>query len=422
MLTRPGRSAPASSPGAGPARDRAIVARVRQARHDRLPLTTTIAFGLVVICAFGSWLYGYGVLLEPIRVDTGWSESVLSSAYGIGMLAVGLGTVTAGRVVDTVGPRPVFVVSAAGVIAGTTLVVTASTPLAFGAGAVLTQGFVGTAGYYTVVHATIARRVPADRTRAITVNTMWGAFASPVFLPLLGFVAQAWGWRPAMVLSGVLVTGSFLFGAAVSPSGSGVSRGEAGTLRAALAESIRDETMRRLLYVAVCSGVASSVLFLYQVPAMVSAGLVLGLASALAGLRGLFQLLGRLPLPWLVNRFGARQVFQVGLALVGVSSLLLLVSGNVVVAVVFAVVAGASVGASSTLESIYSAQVVQVRLIGLFLGLYSMIWGLGSAVGPVIAGFVTEATGTRLPVFVGIAIIGVLGALVIPRDPGRRDA
>ncbi|WP_434080649.1 MFS transporter [Sanguibacter sp. Z1732] len=179
--------------------------------------------------------------------------------------------------------------------------------------------------------------------------------------------------------------------------------------------------MRRLLYVAVCSGVASSVLFLYQVPAMVSAGLVLGLASALAGLRGLFQLLGRLPLPWLVNRYGARQVFQVGLALVGVSSLLLLVSGNVVVAVAFAVVAGASVGASSTLESIYSAQVVQVRLIGLFLGLYSMIWGLGSAVGPVIAGFVTEATGTRLPVFVGIAIIGVLGALFIPRDPGRTD-
>lgn len=394
---------------------------VSQARDDRLPLTTTIVFGLVVICAFGSWLYGYGVLLEPIRAETGWSESLLSSAYGIGMLAVGLGTVAGGRVVDTLGARPVFVVSAAGVVAGTVVVTLAGTPLWFGIGAVLTQGFVGTAGYYTVVHATIAQRVPTDRTRAITVNTLWGAFASPVFLPLLGFVAQTWGWRPAMVLSGALVAGSFLLGAMVSPH-RGTARGEAGTLRAALGESIRDYTMRRMLYVAVCSGVASSVLFLYQVPAMVSAGLALGLASALAGLRGLFQLLGRLPLPWLVSRFGARGVFRVGLAFVGASSLLLLVSGNVLVAVTFAVVAGAAVGAASTLESIYSAQVVQVRLIGLFLGLYSMIWGLGSAVGPVVAGFVTEAAGGRVPVFVGITLIGLLGALLIPRDPGRTES
>src|SRR5699024_4669663 len=89
----------------------------------------------------------------------------------------------------------------------------------------------------------------------------------------------------------------------------------------------------------------------------------------------------------------------------------------VIIAVAFAVVAGASVGAASTLESIYSAQVVQVRLIGLFLGLYSMVWSLGSVVGPIVAGFVTEATGSRLPVFAGITVIGLVGALLIPRDP-----
>lgn len=394
---------------------RAIVTCVSQSHGARLPLTTTIVFGLVVICAFGSWLYGYGVLLEPIRADTGWSESALSSAYGVGMLAVGVGTVAGGRVVDTLGTRSVFAVCAVGVIIGTAVVVSAATPLWFGIGAVLTQGFVGTAGYYTVVHATIARRVPEMRTRAITINTMWGAFASPVFLPLLGFVAQTWGWRPAMVVSGMLVGVSFLLGAVVS--GTGTAQPDSGRLRQALAEAIRDQTMRRLLYVAVCSGVASSVLFLYQVPAMVSAGLGLGVASALAGLRGLFQLLGRLPLPWLVNRYGAREVFQVSLGVVGATTLLLAVSGHVVIAVAFAVVAGASVGASSTLESIYSAEVVQVRLIGLFLGLYSMVWSVGSALGPVVAGFVTEATGTRFPVFIGLTVIGLLGALLIPRDP-----
>lgn len=383
----------------------------------RLPLPTTIVFGLVVICAFGSWLYGYGVLLEPIRADTGWSEATLSSAYGLGMLAVGVGTVVAGRVVDTIGARWVFVVAAAGVLAGTVVVVSAPSALWFGVGAVLTQGFVGTAGYYTVVHATIARQVPEDRTRAITVNTMWGAFASPVFLPLLGATAQMWHWRAALVGSGVVVAGSFLLGAAVSGAGTGAAQRDTGSLRQALADALRDRTMRRLLYVAVCSGVASSVLFLYQVPAMVSAGLALGVASALAGLRGLFQLLGRLPLPWLIDRFGARTVFCASLGLIGATTLLLPVSGYLVLAVVFAIMAGASVGAASTLESIYSAQVVPVRLIGLFLGLYSAVWSLGSAAGPVVAGFITETTGSRSPIFIGITVIAVAGALLIPRDP-----
>src|SRR5690554_1355371 len=75
-------------PARGATTDRGIVTGVSQARDDRLPLTTTIVFGLVVICAFGSWLYGYGVLLEPIRAETGWSESLLSSAYKIEMLAM----------------------------------------------------------------------------------------------------------------------------------------------------------------------------------------------------------------------------------------------------------------------------------------------------------------------------------------------
>ncbi len=380
----------------------------------RLPLRSTVVFGLVVICAFGSWFYGFGVLLEPIRADTGWSESLLSSAYGAGMFAVGIATVAAGRVIDTAGPRWVFAVCALGTLVGTALTVSASGPLLFAAAAALTQCFVGTAGYYTVVHASIARQVPQDRTRAITVNTMWGAFASPIFLPLLGVAAQWWGWRTAMVVSGVVVAMSFAAALAVVPPDDAAQRSQAGRLREALAIALRARATRRLLYVGVCSGVASSVLFLYQVPAMVSAGLGLGLASSLAGLRGLFQLLGRLPLPWLIRRLGARTVFMASLALVGLSSLLLLAAGNLVVAVIFAVLAGATVGAASTLESIVSAEIVQVRLIGLFLGLYSMVWGIGSAIGPMVAGVVIEATGTRLPVFAGIAVIGVVGAALIP--------
>lgn len=305
----------------------------------RLPLRLTITFGLVVVVAFGTWFYGFGVLVSPIAQDTAWSESTLSTTYGLGLLASGFMAVLAGRVIDAAGPRAVFL-AAAGVVALGTLVTSSATSAAvFALGAIGTQCVVGAAGYYTAVHASIARIAPADRTRAITVNTLWGAFASPVFLPLMALMAQHWGWRGAIGAAGGALVVTFGAAAVITP---GRPAGHASArlgLFAGLATAARDPLVRRLLVTAACGGVVCSVLFLYQVPAMVTAGLSLALASSLAGLRGLFQLAGRLPLPWLVTRVGAEPLFRGSLLLIGLSSLLLLASGNLVVAVVFVVAA-----------------------------------------------------------------------------------
>lgn len=383
----------------------------------RLPLRLTVTFGVVVVVAFGSWFYGYGVLVSPIALDTGWSESTLSTAYGLGLLASGFVAVVSGRAIDGVGPRTVFLVAAVAVALGTAVTATATSALVFAVGAIATQCVVGAAGYYTAVHASIARLAPADRTRAITVNTLWGAFASPVFLPLMAVMAQHWGWRGAMAAAGGLVVLAFVAATVVTPATSAEDAPARLGLRAGLATAVRDPLVRRLLVTAACGGVVSSVLFLFQVPAMVTAGLTLALASTLAGLRGLFQLAGRLPLPWLVGRYGAERLFRGSLLLIGLSSLLLLASGNLAVAIAFAALAGVAVGMFTTLESIYTAEVIDVRTIGLVLGAYSMARGVGAAAGPIGAGVLTDATGSRLLALAIAAVIGAAGALAIPRRP-----
>ena len=44
----------------------------------------------------------------------------------------------------------------------------------------------------------MARLVPHERAHGITVLTLFGAFASPIFLPLLGWVVTRTGWRPTL--------------------------------------------------------------------------------------------------------------------------------------------------------------------------------------------------------------------------------
>lgn len=387
----------------------------------RLPRALTVVYGFVVVTAFGSWFYGYGVLVEPIAQDTGWSESWLTSAYGVGLFAVGVAGVFVGRLIDRVGPRPAFLLGAAGGAGGTALTATATSPLVFVAAAVATQACIGSVGYYTAVHATIARLAPEDRTRAITVNTLWGAFASPVFLPLLAAATNWDGWRTAVSVGSGLAVAAFVVAALLSPSGrsAAVAAGGSRTMLADLVDAVRDPVVRRLLLVGLVGGMAFSVLLLYQVPAMVSAGLTLGLASSLAGLRGLIQLAGRIPLPWLVARLGARRFFQISFALVGVSALLLPVSGTVAVALLFAAVAGFAVGAFSTMESIYVAEMVPVASVGMALGAYSLMRGVGAALGPTGAGLLTEAVDSRGPALVIVAALALWGTFLIPA--GRRN-
>jgi len=374
-----------------------------------------VAFGVVVIVSFGTWFYGYGVLVEPIIEETGWSESLLSTAYGLGLLAGGLGAILVGRLADRTGAKRVFAMAALGSAVGTAVVATAPVVGVFTVAAILTNGIVGAAGYYSLIHATIARLAPAARHRAITTNTLWGAFASPVFLPLMAWLALSHGWRSAVAITGALVAGAFAAAAVLVPAGPPAPQGPHPSLLSGLGDAWRQRAIRLLLVAVFLGGVVTSVLFLYQVPTMVEAGLLLTTASALAGARGLFQLAGRLPLPWLVDRFGARLVLRLSLALIGSSSLLLLVSGHIIPAAAFIVLGGISVGAFTTLENIYATEVIDPSMFGTLLGLYSLVRGLGAALGPSGAGALTDLTSTRAWALVSIAVLAAVGGLLIPR-------
>ncbi|UFU04275.1 MFS transporter [Ruania suaedae] len=384
--------------------------------NQRLGAGLTWSLGVLVLCAFGTWYYGYGVLVEPIAQETGWNQATLTSAYGLALLLVGIGSVLAGRAMDRTGPRPVFVLAAVGTCAGSAGAATAQHPLVFVVAAVVAQACVGAVGYYAIAHAIISRVAPGGRTRAITRNTLFGAMASPIFLPVMAWTATHWGWRASLAGAGVLVALVMAWVAVLVRRVPPVE-GSAGSLAAGLAFAVRDPALRRLLALGIVGGAMMSVLLLFQVPAMVDAGLTLALASSLAGARGGFQLAGRLPLPWVLDRVPHRTVVRVCLLLFGLPALLLPFSGAWVAALAFVVLAGIGVGAYSTMESVYTVEFTEVRSVGLILGAFALARGVGSAIGPTLAGWTVDLTGTRTPVLGALAALAVVAVVLVPRPP-----
>ena len=55
--------------------------------------------GWLTIVAYGSWYYGFGVLIDAIRRDEGWSIAALGTVFGATILINGVGAApkTAGK-------------------------------------------------------------------------------------------------------------------------------------------------------------------------------------------------------------------------------------------------------------------------------------------------------------------------------------
>jgi cyanate permease len=186
----------------------------------------------------------------------------------------------------------------------------------------------------------------------------------------------------------------------------------AGSGRAALAQAWQGEAFRRLLIATLLSGVAADIMLAFQVPIMRAAGLSLATAAAIAGARGFAKLLGRIPLGPLLRRTTARHALAAAQLTGTAAALLLLGAGIPMIAFVYALVAGAATGASSPLQGIYTAELVQPADLGLLLGIQQALYGIAGASGPIFVGVLHAATGSWIPAItltaIGFTAAGIL--------------
>lgn len=379
--------------------------------------------GIVTICCYGAWYYAFGVLIGPVLEATSWRESAVTSAFGAGLFATGVGSVLGGRLLDRWGPRRVFGVAAALASLGMTLASIAQSPWLFALGTALALGALGSLTFYHVTMTTVVRLHPESPERAIAALTIWGAFASPIYLPVTAWLVQQTSWRTTVQILAASAVASLLMAIAVLPRSVEAAEDSA---RPAMRELLRRIVRRptsgpdpRPFTVAVSlMGVVVAVALAYQVPVMTAVGLPLATASTMGGLRGLAQLGGRLPLGFLVERFGSRRSLLLALWAIAVGSLSLAFASSIVVASVFVLLVGFGIGAYSPLQGMYASRLFDPESLGATMGIYASIGALSGAVGPAVAGVVAEQTGDRRWVVLLITVPAAAAATSLSRTPG----
>jgi MFS family permease len=187
-------------------------------------------------------------------------------------------------------------------------------------------------------------------------------------------------------------------------------------MRIAFDDVTRTAAGRRFVAVVALTGVSISLLLVYQVPIMRSAGLATGTAASIAGLRGLAQLGGRIPIGRLLRHHHTDTLLAAALTLLGVAALAINGAQWVPVAVVFALAAGLGIGAFSPLQGIRSEELFDRASLGTTMGLLASISMTAGAVGPVAAGAITDATGSPRPASWGASAAALAAAWLVSRS------
>jgi hypothetical protein len=137
----------------------------------------------LTVVVFGTWFYGFGVLFTDLSEFHGVSASTLGITFGVAQLVSGIGAVATGRRLDVSGPRAVL-----GVIGPVGALVYCASSYATGPAFLamysLGGGLMGSAGFYSFTQPLAVRVASTDDARAITRLTIWGAFSSPIMIPL----------------------------------------------------------------------------------------------------------------------------------------------------------------------------------------------------------------------------------------------
>ena len=385
-----------------------------ETRTTIFPQGRIAVLGLITIAVYGAWYYSFGVLLDPIIADTGWSESTLTAAFGLSSLLGGLAGLGGGWLLDRFGSRFVFALGAA--VGGSAFwsASVADQVGVFALSVIVGGAGVSALGMYHITQTAAVRISPSNTTKAIAVLTIWGAFASAIYVPIAGWIVEPLGWRVTLrVLAGSMVVvlgiGSLLV---VTSAGAPGGVGAVSSLRRTLS------TRRVQRYVAAIGlvGIATATLLVYQVPAMTAAGLPLAAASFWAGFRGFSQLGGRLPLMPLVRKFGVLGSLRIALVALAVGMLVLAAAGTPWMAFLFAILAGFGVGALSPLQGMTTRDLFDAETLGTAMGFLGAMFLTVGAIGPVVAGIVAESTGSRAIPVVGAACLSLVAAVVLPGD------
>ncbi|MDH4093517.1 MAG: MFS transporter [Betaproteobacteria bacterium] len=378
------------------------------------------SFSLVVIAltlslAYGIW-YSYSVILVALLQEFGWSRSVLAGAFSAFTLVHGAANPLVGALCDRV--RPLQLMAAGGALLGLALWADSyiATPWQ------LYLGF----GLFTAVSVASAGWIPAlvqvQRDFQDRLGLALGIVSSGVgvgmllVVPLTQLLIDAYGWRAAFRVLAVIcvlwIVPSSLLLLRLAPRRAPVARSAAASGAArdvTLGQAMRGAPFWLMLSAFFFGNVCSQTLHVHQVAYLVDRGVAAIVAASVVGVVGLASIVGKTGGGWLSDRVERERVYVAGIAVM-LAAVAVLASLGQTPALGAIYLYGALLGLGYSVTASLIPAMVSDRFsgphFGAIVGMGLLGSAIGSAVGPWMAGYLFDRTGSYAIAFALAAACG----------------
>jgi predicted MFS family arabinose efflux permease len=372
-----------------------------------------ICGALIVTLSMGI-RHGFGLWLQPITMDRGWSRETFAFALAIQNLAWGLAGPIAGGLADRFGAFRVLVVGALLYALGLVFMGLATSGLAFMGGAGVVLGLAQSGTTYAVVYGVIARQVaPEKRSWAMGITAAAGSFGQFLMVPVENGLIGGVGWQNALFVLAcmALVIAPLALGLREPPKA--VATGPKQSVGAALREAFTTPSFGLLMAGYFVCGFQVVFIGVHMPSYLKDNGLSPEVATGALALIGLFNVFGTYAAGSLGQRMPKRYILSAIYALRAVTITVFVLAPLTPTGVyIFAAVMGFLWLSTVPPTNAIVAQIFGVQYMSMLGGFVFLSHQVGSFLGVWLGGKLYDTTGSYTVVWWIAVALGVFAALV----------
>ncbi|MBK1613999.1 MFS transporter [Rubrivivax gelatinosus] len=380
----------------------------------RLSMTQVLLCGAAIVTLSMGIRHGFGLWLQPITMDRGWTRETFAFALAVQNLAWGLAGPVAGMLADRYGAFRVLAVGSLLYALGLVSMALATSGLAFTGGAGLLIGIAQSGTTYAVIYGVIARNVaPEKRSWAMGVAAAAGSFGQFLMVPVENWLIGGVGWQNALFLLGcaALVIVPLAFG--LKEPAAAAHAGPQQSVGAALREALGHRSFLLLTAGYFVCGFQVVFIGVHMPSYLKDQGLGPTVATTALALIGLFNVFGTYAAGALGQKLAKRHILAaIYLARSLVITIFVLAPITTWSVYLFAATMGVLWLSTVPPTNAIVAQIFGVRYMSMLGGIVFLSHQLGSFLGVWLGGRLYDMTGSYDVVWWISVALGVFAALV----------
>lgn len=379
----------------------------------------------------GLYFYGFSVFYTPIREEFGWSAAVVAGAISFSRLEGGIEGPLVGYLIKRFGPRKIITIGVILTGLGYMAMIYVDSPfmLYLVYGGILSIGY--NMGFTHGLSTLITNWFIKKRTRAMGLYALAAGIGGALIVPLISKSMVLYGWRTTAILCGLAfwvvgLPASYLFRNSPEEMGllpDGLSpedyidpeTGESTVVddepEISTKDALKSVTFRRLLLAESLRTFLLGSIVLHQIPHLISIGLSADTAGGILGMMIFASIPGRVLFGFLGDRIKKNKLLAVTMIIQGIGVLVLAFASNIIHVYAFVVIYGLTYGGCIPLLMAFRGDIFGRKNFAQMSGIMSPFRMIGNVIGPVLAGYLFDVTGSYKVAFVSFAALAVMSGI-----------